>query len=202
MEDAIILFDDPGNLCFGCSPHNERGMRLVWRRCGGREVERMHGRSLVGVLAGTRDEVYGAEDFVGGEMQNGKWMRQGDFKAASVAPPYGSGTWQLYDLSKDPGETRDLAKEKPEILKRLQAAWDSYAEDVGVVLTEHLYKAAERNKADAVFRFAGGPFAADGEAQQAVTRLIVFFRKDLRQYSKANACFCSLYAEEDWRHED
>jgi arylsulfatase len=106
------------------------------KRFRGREVERMHGRSLVGLLAGTRDEVYGADEFVGGEMQNGKWMRQGDFKAASVAPPYGSGTWHLYDLSKDPGETRDLSKEKPEILKRLQAAWNRYAEDVGVVLIE------------------------------------------------------------------
>jgi hypothetical protein len=30
---------------------------------------------------------------------------------------------------------RDLAKEQPETLKRLQAAWERYADDVGVVLT-------------------------------------------------------------------
>jgi arylsulfatase len=96
----------------------------------------MHGRSLVGLLAGKRDEVYDDDDFVGGEMQNGKWMRQGDFKAVSVAPPYGSGTWALYDLARDPGETNDLAKEKAEILKELQAAWQHYSDDVGVVLTE------------------------------------------------------------------
>ena len=34
----------------------------------------------------------------------------------------------------------------------------------GVVLTEHLHEAAERDKADTVFGFAGGAFAADGEA--------------------------------------
>jgi arylsulfatase len=106
------------------------------KRFEGREVERMHGRSLVGLLAGKRDEVYDDDDFVGGEMQNGKWMRQGDFKAVSVAPPYGSGTWALYDLARDPGETNDLAKEKAEILKKLQAAWQHYSDDVGVVLTE------------------------------------------------------------------
>jgi len=53
----------------------------------------------------------------------------------SVAPPYGTGTWHLYNLAKDPGETRDLAGTQPETLKKLQAAWDDYAEDVGVVLT-------------------------------------------------------------------
>lgn len=69
-------------------------------------------------------------------MQNGKWMRQGDFKSVSVAPPYGSGNWQLYNVVDDPGETRDLAKEQPEILKKMQAAWDRYAKDVGVVLSK------------------------------------------------------------------
>jgi len=102
----------------------------------GREVERMSGQSLVGVLSGARKSVYGADEFVGGEMQNGKWMRQGDFKAVSVAPPYGSGTWHLYNLADDPGETRDLAIEQPETLDQLIAAWNRYAADVGVVLTD------------------------------------------------------------------
>jgi len=99
----------------------------------GRQLERMRGKSLQGVLTGSTKAVYGADDLVGGEMQNGKWMRQGDFKAVSVAPPYGTGTWYLYNLADDPGETHDLAKAQPETLKKLQAAWDRYAEDVGVV---------------------------------------------------------------------
>ena len=102
----------------------------------GRQVERMRGKSLKGVLTGSTQTVYGADEFVGGEMQNGKWMRQGDFKAVSVSPPYGTGSWHLYNLADDPGETRDLAKEQPEILKKLQTAWERYAKDVGVVLTK------------------------------------------------------------------
>jgi len=102
----------------------------------GRQVERMRGRSLQGVLTGSTNTVYGENDFVGGEMLNGKWMRRGAFKAVSVAPPYGSGTWQLYNVVDDPGETRDLATEQPEMLNDLQAAWDRYAKDVGVVLSK------------------------------------------------------------------
>jgi len=102
----------------------------------GRKLERMRGKSLQGVLTGLTKAVYGADDLVGGEMQNGKWMRQGDLKAVSVAPPYGTGSWHLYNLADDPGETRDLAKTQPETLKKLQAAWDRYADDVGVVLSQ------------------------------------------------------------------
>ncbi len=68
-------------------------------------------------------------------MGNGKWMRQGNYKAVSVAKPYGSGKWHLYDVAADPGETRDLSKEKPALLKELRGAWDQYAKDVGVVLS-------------------------------------------------------------------
>jgi arylsulfatase len=102
----------------------------------GQTLAPIRGKSLQGILAGTSDEVYDEDDFVGGEMLNGKWMRQGDFKAVSVSPPYGAGTWHLYNLANDPGETRDLAQSNPEKLSQLQAAWEKYADDVGVVLTE------------------------------------------------------------------
>ena len=42
----------------------------------------------------------------------------------------------LYNLANDPGETRDLAREQPEKLKKLHAAWHRYAMDVGVVLSK------------------------------------------------------------------
>jgi arylsulfatase len=101
----------------------------------GREVERMRGRSLTGVLAGSTEAVYDDDEFVGGEMQDGKWIRRGPYKAVSVSPPYGLGTWQLYDVVNDPGETRDLSEEQPDTLSELRAAWDHYASDVGVVLS-------------------------------------------------------------------
>ena len=58
------------------------------------------------------------------------------YKAVSIAPPYGNGDWQLYNVVDDPGETLDIAKAQPEVLKKLQTAWDTYARDVGVVLSK------------------------------------------------------------------
>ena len=102
-----------------------------------RKIEPMMGRSLSEILSGSKTELYGGDEYIGGEMLNGKWTRKGDFKAVSVAPPYGPGKWQLYNVAEDPGETRDLAKQKPELLKELRAVWDRYARDVGVILIKN-----------------------------------------------------------------
>ncbi len=102
----------------------------------GRKVEPMRGRSMVGLLDGTKETIYGTSEFVGGEMGGGKWMRQGDFKAVMVPGPYGTGVWQLFNLGEDPGEANDLSKMMPNKLKTLQTAWDQYAKEVGVVSPE------------------------------------------------------------------
>ena len=101
-----------------------------------RRVEPMRGRSLVPLLKGASDRIYGPEDLVGGEMRDGKWMRQGDYKAVSVSPPYGPATWQLFDVSADPGETKDLSDAKRGTLNRLRKAWEVYAKDVSVIPRE------------------------------------------------------------------
>lgn len=41
--------------------------------------------------------------------------------------------WELYDVVVDPAETRDLAAERPELLAELAAAWEQWAQSVGVV---------------------------------------------------------------------
>ncbi len=99
----------------------------------GQQVENMRGKSLQGVLTGSMKLVYDADDFICGEMQDGKWVRQGDLKAVSVAPPYGSDKWQLYNIAVDPGESNNLAQKQPDKLQQLIAAWERYADEVGVV---------------------------------------------------------------------
>jgi len=102
----------------------------------GRKIEPMRGRSLVGMLDGTKKAIYSAAEFVGGEMGGGKWMRQGDFKAVMIPEPYGTGEWQLFNVVKDPGEAKDLSTAMPDKLETLKATWDRYAKEVGVVLPE------------------------------------------------------------------
>ena len=102
----------------------------------GRDIEPMAGRSMADLLNGNKESIYNPDEFVGGEMSGGKWMRQGDLKAVLVPEPYGKGEWRLFDVVKDPGEANDLSKEMPDKLKELIAAWDQYAEEVGVIPPE------------------------------------------------------------------
>ncbi len=102
----------------------------------GQKIEAMRGRSMVGLLDGTKEAIYGKDEFVGGEMLNGKWMRQGDMKAVSIPEPIGSGEWRLYNVVTDPGEANDLSKAMPDKLETLKVAWEQYAADVGVILGE------------------------------------------------------------------
>jgi arylsulfatase len=102
----------------------------------GRVVEAPRGRSLLPLLDGSVDELYGEDEYVGGEMGGGKWMRRGSYKAVSVAPPYGDGEWRLYNVDEDPGEANDLAGQMPDMLEELIASWERYAEDVGVIPPE------------------------------------------------------------------
>jgi len=48
-------------------------------------------------------------------------IRMGDWKAVALKD-----VWELYDLSKDRGETTDLAQKEPERLKRLINTWENF----------------------------------------------------------------------------
>ena len=100
----------------------------------GREVEPMRGRSLVAYLSGAADTVHDADTGTGWELFGRRAIRQGDWKALLLPAPYGPGTWQLYDLSADPGEIDDLAAARPEKLAELLGLWDRYVEENGVIL--------------------------------------------------------------------
>ncbi len=49
-------------------------------------------------------------------------IREGDWKLVDN----GTGKWELYDLSKDIGESKDLAADKPAKFKKLKARWDKW----------------------------------------------------------------------------
>jgi arylsulfatase A-like enzyme len=100
----------------------------------GREVEPMRGRSLVAYLSGDGETVHDAQTGTGWELFGRRAIRRGDWKALYLPAPYGPGAWQLYDLSRDPGEIDDLAASRPDKLAELLALWDRYVEETGVVL--------------------------------------------------------------------
>jgi arylsulfatase/uncharacterized sulfatase len=95
-------------------------------RYGGRPVEPMIGRDLSPVLLGMAEQVYGANDAVGYELAGNAALFQGDYKIVVNRKPLGDGEWRLFNIKKDPGETRDLAQEEPARLQQMLSAYERY----------------------------------------------------------------------------
>lgn len=105
---------------------------------GNSGVRGLQGKSLVRLLETKVTQVRSAETSFGFEYHGQRALRQGDWKILWQAPPLGSGTWQLYQLARDPIEHDDLADVHPEILNRLIEEWERYAEHNGVVLPNRI----------------------------------------------------------------
>ncbi len=88
------------------------------------------------------------------EHEGNRAVRVGDWKlVASFRSP-----WELYDLSRDRAELKNLAAQQPAKVKELTAAWQQWADKVGVVPWEQLPGASYRPSAS--YRKKGEPVAA------------------------------------------
>jgi arylsulfatase/uncharacterized sulfatase len=93
----------------------------------------MTGRSLLPLLRGGVEAVYGPDDPVGVEVSGQAALFKGDYKLERNNPPYGDGVWRLYDMVRDPGETRDLAEERPDLFSQLMSDYEAYVREMGVL---------------------------------------------------------------------
>ena len=99
----------------------------------GQPVEPVTGRSLLPLLQGRAQQVYGDDEPVGFELSGSAALYKGRYKLGKVLPPVGDGSWHLYDLAADPGETRDLAAAMPAKFAEMQAEYAAYAKANGVL---------------------------------------------------------------------
>lgn len=97
----------------------------------GAERPALHGRSLLPVLTGEADRVYGPDDPVGLEAAGDSALFKGDYKLTRNAGVWGDPAWRLYDIVRDPGETTDLALAQPERVATMLADYQAYAKAVG-----------------------------------------------------------------------
>jgi arylsulfatase A-like enzyme len=82
-----------------------------------------------------------AEKGMGWELFEGKAYIKGNWKILRLGKPFGNGTWQLYDLEKDPGEINDLSQQFPAKRDSLINDWMKYAEENGVIDHKGFYDA-------------------------------------------------------------
>lgn len=99
----------------------------------GRPVMAMQGTSLLDLFEGKIDSPNARVSHVGYELFGMKAFFDGDWKILWMAPPFGPGEWELFNLTRDPGELNDLAEDQPDRLATMIASWEQYKEENGVL---------------------------------------------------------------------
>lgn len=97
------------------------------------DAKPMTGRSLEPVLVGEVESVYSETDTIGFETSGQAALYKGRHKLVRNLPPHGDSTWRVFDIVDDPGETSDLAPERPDLLADLMHEYRVYANRVGIL---------------------------------------------------------------------
>ncbi|MBX2846829.1 MAG: sulfatase-like hydrolase/transferase [Acidiferrobacterales bacterium] len=92
----------------------------------GRDIKDIRGVSAWPHLTGQSDIVH-QNTSAGWAFNRGAALVKGDYKIMKNVPRARQSeiAWQLYNISKDPGERNDLAAERPELVAELEAEWIS-----------------------------------------------------------------------------
>ncbi|GGD98299.1 arylsulfatase [Polymorphobacter glacialis] len=112
-------------------------------------VGALAGHDLMPMLAGAAG-VRGAAESLGYELSGNAVLFRGDLKLVRNLPPYGNGNWALYDIVRDPGETRDLAGAMPAAFAAMQAEYARWAKREGVLAMPGEYSAPAQIRANAI----------------------------------------------------
>jgi arylsulfatase len=100
----------------------------------GRKLTPPSGVSMRPFLAGKESRPRTDEEWVAFELFGNAYVMVGDYKAIRMRTGmYGDGKWHLYDIKKDPGETRPLESDQPERLRNMIAIYERYAKEKGIV---------------------------------------------------------------------
>lgn len=136
------------------------------------------GRSLLPMLAGQVDRVYGPTDTVGVEVSGNSALFRDNWKIVRNIPPVGDGKWRLYDHAKDPAEVNDLAATMPDLFEAMLADYETYAARSGVLALPDGYQAERQVRLNAMARqlsFHAGALIAIGAAVLALLGLLIFW---------------------------
>ena len=146
------------------------------------------GRSLLPMLAGQVDRVYGPTDTVGVEVSGNSALFRDNWKIVRNIPPVGDGKWRLYDHAKDPAEVNDLAATMPDLFEAMLADYETYAARSGVLALPDGYQAERQVRHNAIARqlsFHAGALIAIGAGVFASLSLLIFWLLRRRKRKRA-----------------
>ncbi|MFC7339586.1 arylsulfatase [Haloferula chungangensis] len=123
LETKDTVVSEPGHLIDVMATLLEISGAEYPEKVASRIIDPLQGKSLLPVLKGkTRT----AHDQLYFHFSTDRALRQGDWKLVSAK----GGRWELYNLTDDPTELDDLAKEHPERVAKMSREWFRIARDI------------------------------------------------------------------------
>ncbi len=104
----------------------------------------MTGRSLKPIITGQAEQIYRSSEAQAIEVSGNAALYLDGYKITRNLPPFGDGVWRLFNLTRDPGETHDLARQEPERFAQLLRAYSDYEARVGVQPMPAKYNAIDQ----------------------------------------------------------
>ncbi|HEY6976630.1 MAG TPA: arylsulfatase [Chitinophagaceae bacterium] len=101
----------------------------------GQQLVPYKGASLLPLLNRKKNYVHTDDYVMGWELFGRCAIRKGKWKITKIEPPFGKGVFELFDMEKDPTESRDLSKQYPDKYNELLNEWKRYVEENGVILS-------------------------------------------------------------------
>ncbi len=94
----------------------------------------MMGKSIRPLVNGSTAEIHAIDEPIGMEMFNNTAVYEGPWVAINdKSHPTGNG-WQLFNILSDPAQINNLADQHPDLLQQMISDYQSYSEDVGIVI--------------------------------------------------------------------
>ena len=102
----------------------------------GAGTQNVSGKSLVGLLTGSVEQVRDSNEAVGMEIWGKRGIIANGYKLVSSGKPNELVDWELYNLQADPGEQIDLTQRQPEVFNSMLKHWNDYVANNNVILPE------------------------------------------------------------------
>lgn len=133
VKDGFAYVQDIAPTLYALAGTSHPGTRYK-----GKDVLPVRGKSMLGYLRGSADEVHAKDEPIGWELGGRKALRKGEWKIVYANKPWGTDDWELFNLANDPTEQHDLSKQNPQKLGELLVAWNDYVRETGVLELPHL----------------------------------------------------------------
>lgn len=102
----------------------------------GRAIHNLQGKSIKAYVTDQVGSIYSENDIHAWELYGRKAVRKGHWKIEWMEEPYGSNSWELYNLINDISQQHNLAQSNPEKLNELIQGWQEYERANGVILPD------------------------------------------------------------------